>query len=252
VDVSTERRVLHRAERIVAVTPDYTEDFRRLAPQRNPSHFVTITNGYDEADFAQRDSLPLPWEGNGKVTLAHVGYVFPGTAIPFLAALAQLGDAAQRLRVVFIGGLAGPDAQWLREHPVPVEVQRTERVPHAQAIEAMRAAHAVLMLVGNGPDWRGHYPGKLFEYMRCGTPILLSGPEGAAARLVRESSTGCPVSAGDVGATAEAIRSLVADPVAFRARHYHPDQAVVARHERRELTRQLAGVFNELTGEASQ
>jgi glycosyltransferase involved in cell wall biosynthesis len=256
VDMFVERQVLYQADKIVAATPLYTQNFRELAPDRAASDFVTITNGYDETDFQvltdQGASMSVPWRdsGGGKITIAHVGYVFPGSAIPFLLALAHLGDVAHRLRVVFIGGLAVPDMRWLQDHPVPVEIQFTARVPHAQAIHSMQSADAVLLLIGDGPDWLGHYPGKLFEYTRCGTPILLSGPNGASAQLVRESGTGCTVPANDIEGTAEAIRLLATDPVAFRALYYSPVPEVITRYERRTLTRQLALLFNELVGDA--
>lgn len=251
VDMFVERQVLYQADKIVAATPLYTQNFRELAPDRAASDFVTITNGYDETDFQmladKRASMSLPWRdsGGGKVTIAHVGYGFPGSAIPFLSTLAHLGDVAHRLRVVFIGGLAVPDMRWLQDHPVPVQVQFTKRVPHAQAIHAMQSADAVLLLIGDGPNWLGHYPGKLFEYMRSGTPILLSGPDGTAAELVRHSGTGYILPASNMTRTTELLHEFVEAPNVFRSRYYHPNKAVIAQYERKALTESLAQAMTE-------
>jgi len=252
IDIFAEKQVLQHADKVIAVTPPYTQDFRDLAADRKHSDIVTITNGFDEIDFqmlaSQGSSTPLPWseDKSDKMTIAHVGYVFPGSAIPFLSALRQLGDEARRLRVVFIGGLAASDTKWLQAHPVPVEVQFANRVSHAQAIYAMQSADALLLLIGDGPDWLGHYPGKLFEYMRSGTPILLSGPDGAAAELVRRSGTGYVVPANDGETATRILRRLVTDPAVFWRHHYHPDPTIIARHERKSLTEQLANLFGEV------
>jgi len=252
VDLFVEKQVLHQADKVIAVTPPYTQDLRDLVENRNPADFVTITNGYDETDFqslvAQGASTSIPWREHGekKITIAHVGYVFPGSAIPFLSALAQLDeDVARRLRVVFIGGLAVPDMQWLQDHPLPIELQFTARISHAEAIRAMQAADAVLLFIGDGPAWLGHYPGKLFEYMRSGTPIIVSGPTAAAAQLVQESGTGCTVPANDIDTTTEILRLLATEPATFQAKYYTSNQEL-SRFERQTLTHQLALLFDKL------
>jgi glycosyltransferase involved in cell wall biosynthesis len=253
VDLHVEKRVLYRADKIVAATPSYARDFRALAQQRSGADFVAITNGFDEEDFRALEGkvahTRVPWEGAGseKVTIAHVGYVFPGTAIPFLSALGRLKDVAHRIRVVFVGGLAVPDMAWLEEHPVPLELQFTKRVSHAVALYAMQSAHAVLLLVGDGADWLGHYPGKLFEYMRSGTPILLSGPDGAAAKLVEESGTGCTLPVDNTDLAAQTLRVLALDPMAFRTAWYRPSVEAIRRYERKRLAQQLGGLLAQVS-----
>jgi glycosyltransferase involved in cell wall biosynthesis len=247
VDQWLERRVLETADKIIGVTPTYTQGLRELATGRPADDFLTIENGYDQADFsAQADHLA--GESNGRVRIAHVGKVYAGSAGPFLQALCGLApQESARLKVVFVGGLPQADRQCLQGHLPGAAIEVTERVPHPQAIEHMRRADAILLTIDGGPAWQGHYPGKLFEYLASGTPILMLGPRGDAARLVQDSGAGCFVPADDAQALAEALRLLAADPGEFRRCYYHPRPEVIARYERQALTQRLAAVYDALT-----
>lgn len=242
-----ERRVLRRADRVVGVTPTYTAGLRSLAPGRPGGDFVTVENGFDAADFD--GASPGTAHGDVPTTLAHVGMVYDGSALPVLEALARLGPEGSHLEVRFVGGVAASEEMWLREHRLAAQVMVEPRLPHIGAIEAMHAADALLLLVGDGPGWVGHYPGKLFEYMASGRPILAVGAEGDAAELVRASGTGCAVPAADGEAIAGALRLLSTQPDEFRRRYYRPRPEVVARYERRALAERLAAVLDEVVGE---
>lgn len=180
-----------------------------------------------------------------KTVLAHIGIVYDGTAMPFLQALERLGPAGEKLQVRFVGGLAPQESRWLAEHAVSAEIEVRKRVSHAEAVGQMCAADAVLLIFGTGPRWAKHYPGKLFEYMRCGSPSLMIGPEGDASRLVQASGTGCFVDVGDTAAVAVALRLLAEQPEVFRAQYYRPQADVIAHYERRALTARLAELFED-------
>ncbi len=267
-DLFAEQRILRYADRVIGVTPSETQGLRGLAPGRDPAGFVTIENGFDEEDFPPGDPeyalasgleplggfsvdaadrlKPLVQEPAPKTVLSHVGVVYDGTAMPFLQALERLGPAGAKLQVRFVGGLAPQELRWLADHPLSAEIEVLKRVPHAEAVGEMRGSDAVLLIFGEGPRWEKHYPGKLFEYMRCGRPILMIGPEGDACRLVQASGTGCFVAAGDTAAVADALRLLAEQPAEFRARYYQPVPDVIAAYERRALTGRLAALFEDV------
>jgi hypothetical protein len=58
----------------------------------------------------------------------------------------------------------------------------------------------VLFLVQAGAGSGCVIPGKIYEYMRSGTPILALFPEGLAPQLIRTTGTGVVVSPDDVPA----------------------------------------------------
>lgn len=247
VDRWVEQRVLHTADRVTGVTPSYTSDLHRLAPERSADHFVTIENGYDQADF---NGVPESSHESGQqITLAHVGYLYNGTALPFFQALEALGTLGARLKVRFIGGLAPQETQWLENNCPSAEIKVEPRRSHAEAVQLMQEADVLLLFVIDGKPESGHYPGKLFEYLVSGTPILMVGPPGDAARLVERSGTGCFAPAGASSALLEILRLLVENPGEFHQRYFQPQPAVIAAYERKALTHKLTGIFDGLVGD---
>jgi glycosyltransferase involved in cell wall biosynthesis len=244
VDQWVEQRVLYSADRVIGVTPAYTQELRDLALKRSVEIFSTIENGYDQADLTSEPSINhRAVEPNKPIEMAHVGYVYDGTILPFLHALDQLGNLGSRFCCRFVGGIAPKERQWLASHPLAVDLRIEPRQPHAQAIQIMQSVDIVLLLLGVNPGWVGNYPGKLFEYMASGTPILLVGPCGVSAELIVRSGTGCFLPVDDPQAIVAGLRMLAEQPETFRQRFYHPVPEVIAAYERKALTRKLADLF---------
>lgn len=257
VDQWVEKIILHNADRVVGVTPTYTADMRRLAPTRASQCFVTIENGYDAADFPTpppgstglEPSSPEPQvQPDQPVRLAHIGFLYAGTAIPFLQAVHELGPIAARLHLSFTGGLSANESAWLEQHPLAAPMIVQPRVSHAQAIQRMRQSDWLLLFALGGSQRSGHYPGKLFEYMASGVPILMIGPPGDAAELVQRSGTGIHFASDDQAGLTSAFLALAERPQGFRQEFYHPQPGVIQAYERRALTEKLASVLDEITG----
>jgi glycosyltransferase involved in cell wall biosynthesis len=75
---------------------------------------------------------------------------------------------------------------------------------------------AGLSLLHDEDNYRHSRPTKVIEYMAAGVPVITT-PLPLAVEMVDESGSGVVVPFGDVEAAADAIRRLVADPVARRA-----------------------------------
>jgi glycosyltransferase involved in cell wall biosynthesis len=256
VDQWVEQRILQTADRVIGVTPTYTADLHRLASLRSPEDFVTIENGYDAADYSQEITLPKSLakteaEHNRKpgqrVRLAHVGRLYDGTALPFFQALEAIGESAARMQVRFIGGLAPQEQTWLENHPLAAYIQVEPRRSHSEAVQAMQEVDVLLLFVIGGFPKSGHLPGKLFEYLASGTPVLLVGPEGDAADLLQRSGVGCFAPSSDIDGLVKVLSLLAAQPEQFRERYYQPRTQAIANYERRALMQKLAAMFDTLT-----
>jgi glycosyltransferase involved in cell wall biosynthesis len=111
---------------------------------------------------------------------------------------------------------------------------------HRDAVAAMLSARVLLLLEQDSERGRLVLPGKAFEYLRAGRPILAVVPRGgAAARFVRETGAGIAVDPASPGEIAEGLARLLDGEPGPR-----PTVASAARYERRVLTAELGALFD--------
>lgn len=98
----------------------------------------------------------------------------------------------------------------------------------------MRKSRALLIL--NPLSLNRYIPGKLFDYVAAGSPILVYGSGGEVARVIDELDAGRVVPEGDAVALADAINWIVeaANQVNLQKR-----EAWLAAHHRKSLANQL-------------
>jgi glycosyltransferase involved in cell wall biosynthesis len=122
-------------------------------------------------------------------------------------------------------------------------------LPHGSTVELIRSADLLFLPMQElaSGERAGLTPGKTYEYVASGRPILAAVPPGDARELLVAAGTGKICSPSDVAAMTSILREQVEK---WRRREPHPpfDEEVAARYERLELTRQLAGVFDDVLG----
>mgnify|MGYP001811133306 CR=1 FL=1 len=78
----------------------------------------------------------------------------------------------------------------------------TKTVPHNEIIRLYEKSSLLLMILAGLKDLEGYMPGKLFEYMATGLPVLGIGPEkGNASDLLSKGNFGkmiAPQNTGDI------------------------------------------------------
>jgi glycosyltransferase involved in cell wall biosynthesis len=200
-DRGLERRLLSRADAVVAVTEPIAVDARdRLGVEAH-----VITNGFDPEEVGERE--PDPLLRAGVHSFVHTGRVgVTGTRLePLLAALRQLAPDSPPLEVVFAGSLSEDEARQLAAPELNGLVRVVGSLERGRALKLQRSAHTLLVIT-EGNRRRSVATGKLFEYLAAGPPILVLGDETEAARIVRETGTGEAASATDPAAIATALR----------------------------------------------
>jgi glycosyltransferase involved in cell wall biosynthesis len=191
-----ESAITSRARRIIVAA-----EFDRLAglPTSDPRR-VVITNGVDEDDLPSVSPRP-----SGRFVLVNVGTIYELTdPSPALRALSALAGRCQidgdRVDVRLVGSI------WLPGFAAPrgIRVESTGYVEHSQAVAEMCSA-TVLCLSSTSRAT----PGKLFEYLASGRPVLcLTRPDTLATRLVREWNAGVVADPGDEEQIEQAILTL--------------------------------------------
>jgi len=210
LDAALERRVVRRADALVAATQPIADDFRR----RYGVNAVTVTNGYDPRLDAAAEKAILPSLPEDRRLIVHTGALSGPRgrdARPFLEALQRLVDDEPRVGSEIVLVQAGPTLPG--DEPLLAALGQRGLaltlgvVPRPSAIALQRRA-AVLVLLTSGEVSQS--TGKLYEYLAAGRPILALAAQNEAARIVSQTNTGVSVPPDDVGAIAAALRSAAA------------------------------------------
>jgi hypothetical protein len=149
------------------------------------------------------------------------------------------------LELHFAGRRTGQQDELLNQlDGLPCRVVRQPYVDHDAALRLMQSANGLLLLLSDVPDADRVVPAKLFEYLAIRKPILAIVPPGEVTELLQDCPLGCVHSPSDIAGLARRLadeieRHRLGVPVT-------PGLWDAARFERRQLTRQLAELLNQV------
>ncbi len=244
-----ERRVVRAADLVVAATRLSANQLRGWRAHQ-PDRVRLIPNGYDPADIGPRPP-PTPLAPGEPVRLVHTGAFALShpqrTPGPLLAGLAQLAAAdsawRDRLRLVLAGPLTAAEAASVAPLQRSGMVEVLGPLPRAGALALQASAHA-LVLVDHARPWpASNVPGKLYEYLGLGRPILAVCGPGMVEELITELRAGRCVRPGDPRQIAAALVELHAELRAGRG-PAPPSAAALAPYTRRAQAAALAQCFD--------
>jgi len=161
-----------------------TESSEQMYRDRYPkmAHRVcTIPNGFDPED--RLGACPIPPAANR--TLRHVGVLYAGRSPhAILASVTRLRDRGVALVNDLEVGLIGPchvdeaDSRFMASAAADGWLDlREHTVPKDEALRLIQESHGLLLLQNQSAV---QIPGKLYEYIRIGRPILALSPRGSA------------------------------------------------------------------------
>jgi glycosyltransferase involved in cell wall biosynthesis len=183
-----EKRVLYKADKIVTITPFYVKKFSELSGRK----VDLLTNGFDEDDFTT-----LTVSKTERFVIRHVGIVNEKCdPRPFMLAVKSLmasnAEFAARVSIDFIGDVHHEFKTFVLSDSLLNGVTIfTPPVPHKSLITYYGSSSLLLLILTGYRDAEGYMPGKLFEYIATGLPVLGVGPEnGDAAFVLNKSRAG--------------------------------------------------------------
>jgi glycosyltransferase involved in cell wall biosynthesis len=116
-------------------------------------------------------------------------------------------DLTERFEFVLAGRLDNVQRERLEASGLTGVVRHVGMLTRREAIALQRGADALLLLTSRQLSWEA--PGKLFEYMSAGRPILALAQGNEAARVVTETRTGVTVPPDDETAIRAALVDLI-------------------------------------------
>lgn len=232
IDRNFEKEVLKNADRIITVGDNLALSFANTAGVKNK--ISVLPNGYDENDF--EGIAPVH---NERFTISYIGTISASYPIDgFLEALNQLIKAGKD----FILRFAGAVPQDARDRIISIlgetRTDFTGYVEHREAIRVLASSDLLLLVIPDTKQNKIITPGKVFEYLATGKPVLYIGPPDgdAASHLVRCGQQGI-FGSEETGKMVQFISGIMEGTPATTEKKYLV-------YSRKKLTGDLAGILN--------
>ena len=264
-------RQLRTASAIVMNTPEAAKKLRhaKLVPTQIPIY--SITNGYDEEDFSSSQSSPE----NDKFTIVHTGHFHTSQGlrqqkrnleykilgrtqkgVNFLSRspyyLMQALDlwasrderVAKNVRLKLIGPLSEDDQSIVKQSKTSGIVESPGYQSHANSVKALQSADLLFLPMHSLPDNSRAtiVPGKAYEYMASGIPILAAVPQGDAHDFLSKSGLGLTC-APDAPMQMAAILASQFNAWNRGEKSHYPNINYISTFKRRTLAKQLAEII---------
>lgn len=233
---------------VVAIPNGFAaEDFAGSAPVRTDGAFRIVHTGYlhTELGLQHRRSLPLRRALRGSASGLDI---LTRSHVHLVEAINGLLETDPELRDTVELHLAGVLTEADREVAARCAVAKLHGyVTHANSVGLMRSANLLFLPMQNLPPGvrATIVPGKTYEYLASGTPILGAVPEGDARDILSEAGNAILTRPDDIDGMVEALRAQV-DAFRRGVPRVAPRSDVIARFEYRHLAGRLAEVFDEV------
>jgi len=273
-ELSRMHRLLSGASVIIMNTPEATVSLKKTFPDLLTKRIVTITNGFDYKDF---EETVLPRKDN-KFRIVHSGYLHTDTGLNLLrkkcfytilgGTLKKVDiltrshvfllraierwcrhnpEIREHLELLFVGNASKED-RLLAENSIISDIIRfTGYQSHHETVKIVRTADLLFLPMYNLPPGERStiVPGKTYEYMASGRPILAAVPDGDARDFLAECGTAFLCRPDDCD---EMIRILsrVYDAWKEKKQITSVNTDVIFKFDRKNLTKALAEEFNKL------
>lgn len=204
--------VLEGADMILATTGALADQLRNLLPPGSATPVHHLPNGWE--DDAQVDQLLVPRSG-GLLEIVYTGTLWdvPGARTCLTGLARALGESGpgltgSGLRIRIVGPHETGEIDLVRRLGLTEVVRFEGQVPYAESRARQSRADVLLLLQVHGKGFEVAIPGKLYEYVASGRPILAFLGPGEAAELVRQTG-GWVVGPDDVDGAARAFSRLM-------------------------------------------
>jgi glycosyltransferase involved in cell wall biosynthesis len=237
-----EMEVLNTADNITTISPTFQKDFDNICKRK----IHLLTNGFDSED------LPEDWKfsvsGQKSLEILYTGVIDAiRNPLPFIEAFKEVFEKSNKKATLrFVGKVSEAvinhisGDSWLKEN-----VKFEGYVSHEKVFDYYQNAHLLLLILTDTKNAKGNIPGKLFEYLSTGRPILALGdPEGDSSAILTSCKGGKVIAHTDM----KAIKDFL---INFNIPGEFHVSEKVEMYSRKNLSQQLAQILDEQTNPIS-
>ncbi|WP_026951376.1 glycosyltransferase family 4 protein [Algoriphagus mannitolivorans] len=234
-----EMAVLNTADAVMTISPTFQRDLEKLAQRK----IKLLTNGFDPSD------IPLGFSPKkkkaGELHLVYSGVIDSiRNPIPLLKAMKEeFTNTQEEVRLTFVGKVSEQVREFVKDDDWLVErVNFPGYVSHGEVFWFYAQADVLVLILTDTKNAQGNIPGKIFEYMATGVPILALGdPKGDSAQIIQQSEAGKVIRHEDFVGIQVALRELMSSQPEIK------EASNLDQFSRRSLTLDLAKILDENT-----
>ena len=179
IDNYLERKVLSNSKATVFVTKTMQEDYIKKYPLLRDKSEVCYW-GYNEEDFGNI----VPSNSKEEIII-HAGNIFDyQNPQVFWKRVKEEIDRGRNIKIKFIGTVSSGIKQSIAESGLTSRTEFLGFLPYKKMLEELSRA-SYLLVCATEPR---HVPGKLFEYLRIGKPIIAFGKDNDEVRKILEET----------------------------------------------------------------
>jgi glycosyltransferase involved in cell wall biosynthesis len=249
VDRMLEHAVFREADEVEVAWLGITKDALAKYPDLPATKFHHLPNGFDSADIPDVDRAERT---DDRFTVTYTGSMYgrrnPDAFLRAVETLVHRGEVDRgRIRLRFIGRFGDEVVAMFRQSDLGDAIEVVGYMPHTESIRQLLLADALLLVVDECDESSEVVPGKVYEYIGSGRPVIAVAPEKSAiADLIAETRGGFVAHQTSVAGIADAfLRLYRAHETGTRA--LEPDENAIARYERRNVTGELARLLERVT-----
>lgn len=235
-----EKEVLHTADYVLTVGETMRQEFVEMGVR----NVEVITNGYDEDDIYRGEV-----KRDEKFSIAHIGSLVKSrNPVMLWNVLSKLVEEQpglkQDLEIKLVGKVDINVMKSIEERGLAAFVRKIDYLPHSDVIRVQQESQVLLLLINNTKNAKGILTGKFFEYLSAKRPVLCIGPvDGDAARILEETNAGKISGFDDEEMLKRNIQTYYK---AFREGALVCESRSIDKYSRRELTRRLVGLLEDV------
>jgi glycosyltransferase involved in cell wall biosynthesis len=186
-----ERYCIDKAHAVVTVTQK-TRDHLSSQYPANKNKIHLVRNGFDEKDFPKNH----PRKKSGKFIITYMGsFTDVFNPNPIFDGFEKLFSLKPELRESIVFKYIGPSIKEnLKEKARRVGLKNfviTGHLPHTEALGELISSDSLILLGGSGDEDKWLVPGKLYQYIRTGLPIIAITKNREIKKIINSSGIIC-------------------------------------------------------------
>ena len=235
-----EQEVFKTADAMTIASPSWKTDLESIGAK----NVDVLYYGYDEQDFQDIEKVP-----SDLFTIVHTGLLgFDRCPDPLILALAELKrehpERLNRVQVVQYGEIDYSVRRAFEQAGIAEVLKIGGIIPRKEALRALVSAGLLLLPLNKADNAKGRMPGKFYEYLRAGRPILALGPEDSdVSGILRGTAHGTMHEYSDVEGTK---KTLIQALDAWSRDEVFASSEGIRRFSNREQTRLVATLLDRI------